>query len=44
MKLLKTIILPIAIPLVFVTLGVIGVWAFIVLLFNEEKRRELFGG
>lgn len=40
--LLKILILPIAIPVTFVVLGIIGAYAFVMLLFNEKKRILLF--
>ena len=42
-KALKFITLPITIPLAFLAGGVIIMIAFVVLLFNNEKRHNLFG-
>ena len=40
--LLKILILPIIIPVAFVVLGIVGTYAFVMLLFNEKKRLSLF--
>ena len=40
--LLKIVFLPVIIPIVFVVLGIIGAYAFVMLLFNEKKRMLLF--
>ena len=43
MKIVKIITLPITIPLAFLVIGIIGATAFVVLLFDEKKRQNLFG-
>ena len=42
MKILKIITLPVTVPIAFIVLGIVGIIAFVHLLFNEEKRRTLF--
>ena len=43
MKIVKIITLPVTVPVAFLVLGIIASIAFVVLLFDEEKRQNLFG-
>ena len=36
MRMLKIILLPVIIPVAFIVLGSLGVWAFVVLFFDEK--------